>query len=207
MEKKNIPSPLGRALALIALLLLVLTTPTRANETASDACATETAALQLDSAVQGALNDMRQSITSAMQEDFFQFCSILQRACTVDLSEYSTSLPTACADAGGQIANQTAPIGLECQGKVLGIPIPGGVEVRFENLPTCVGPTCDPDNLPLLVEETVRQLLNEEVEPVIENNLQDGNCTSLESSAKRTLSWAVSLAASGLSTCWLISCF
>mmetsp|Transcript_7988 Transcript_7988/g.15246 ORF Transcript_7988/g.15246 Transcript_7988/m.15246 type:complete len:207 (+) Transcript_7988:78-698(+) len=203
MERKHISARLGKALALT--LLLVLTTAVRADETIN-VCATETAALQTDSAVQGALNDMRESISTAVQEDFFQFCSILQRSCTVDLSDYADTLPTACEEAGGQIANQTAPIGLDCTGKVLGVPIPGGVEVRFENLPTCVGPNCDPDNLPSLVEDTVQQLLTQEVQPVIEDNLQDGNCTALGSSATTRTPWmVVSLAVGGWITLWWLS--
>jgi len=213
MESKSISARVAKAfLASLSFTVLFLTTtiPTvGANEEVTgNTCAIETAALQQDSGVQSAINEMRDSISTAVQDDFFQFCSILRRACTVDLSDYSATLPAACETAGGQIANQTAPTGLECGGKVLGIPIPGGVEVRFDNLPMCVGPSCDPDNLPTLVEDTAQQLLTQEVEPVIEENLQDGNCTALGSNASTTLtlSWMASLAIGSVSTfLWLFS--
>ena len=153
-------------------------------------CASEIAALNSDPTIQQALTDLEGNISAAIQDDFYQFCSILGRECTVNLTDYySKSLPTACIDAGGQLATQTAS--LECNGKVLGIPIPGGVRVKFVDIPTCVGPSCDLKNLPTVVEDATNSALDQ-VEQLVENGLDDGNCTAAivgsSGSARQTLS-------------------
>jgi hypothetical protein len=121
---------------------------------------------------------MQDDIRTAVQDDFFQFCSVFQRSCTVDLNDYSEAVLSACTEAQGQVATQSGEQGLECTGKVVGVPIPGGVQVSFVNLPACVGPSCDPNNLPNVVDETVQQVLSQEVAPIVEQGLQDGNCTA-----------------------------
>jgi hypothetical protein len=199
--RRMIGPPLLVRAALTVLVLLVAATHAQdysANdeEEQQAACVLETAALQSDSGVEAAMREMQDSIATAIQDDFFQFCSVFQRSCTVDLNDYSESVRTACTEAEGQVATQSGEQGLECNGKVLGIPIPGGVEVSFSNVPTCVGPSCDPDNLPSVVEETIQKVLSDEVAPVVEEGLQDGNCTSVSGVAGTGNTLAVAAAVS-----------
>jgi len=147
-----------------------------------EACNSETTSLNTDPVVQAAVVDLKDTIFAAVQDDFFQFCSVFQRKCTVNLNDYSTALQSNCTAAGGQIATSSAR--LDCTGKVMGVPIPGGVGVEFANIPACVGRSCDTSRLPAVVVDSLDQILLQ-VETEVENGLEDGNCTT--SSARSSL--------------------
>jgi len=194
---------------LVMALLSLMTAPlgvvvVRAQDNVNEACASETADLNSDPVIQEAIVDLKDTVLAAVQDDFYQFCSILQRACTVDLDSYSGQLQSNCTAAGGQIATSQAE--LECRGKVLGVPIPGGVRVEFVNIPACVGTSCDVSgnlsSLPAAVEDTIDQALTQ-VEGVVESGLDDGNCTAAvlgidSAAAAASTSWFVTVASAAL---------
>jgi len=175
-------SILGRGIFVFSCLLIMLGNCQAQNTTTFNEadCTSETTSLNTDPTIEAAVSDLQTQVSTAVQDDFFSFCSILDRACTVDIDNYSSELQTSCNEAGGQIARRSAS--LECRGKVVGVPIPGGVELKFANIPACVGTSCDPDNLPQVVVDAVDAVL-QQVETVVEGGLEDGNCTAAASSS------------------------
>ena len=178
------------AVLVLSLLLSGVTLPAvqaqtdNSTSTASEECATETSTINSDPTLQQALLDLKTNISTIIEEDFYQFCSILDGGrCTVNLTTYyPETLPSACTDAGGQLAKQKAS--LHCTGKVWSIPIPGGVRLEFIDIPACVGLSCNlsgngdgSGGVPTIVEDAIEQVLDE-VGQVVESGLEDGNCTA-----------------------------
>jgi len=109
--------------------------------------------------------------------NFTDFCSIFQRKCTIDLAQYSSNLQQACQaatatvevdDGSGSGSMTTTTNGqfhdyeivIECRTDTFApdaIEIPGSVQL--DNVPTCIGQSCDPTDLPSEITELLNQLL------------------------------------------------
>ena len=167
------------------------TTTSNSTSTTDEECSTETSTINSDAALQQALVDLKTNISTALESDFYQFCSILEGGCTVNLtSYYPPSLTSDCSNLGGQLAKQRAS--LKCTGKVLGIPIPGGVKFEFVDIPACVGQSCDLSGggVPTIVEDALDQVLDE-VGQIVETGLDDGNCTAAIGSSASERRWSI----------------
>lgn len=109
-------------------------------------CIAESISLVSSQAVAGPYASLREDIENDVKADFMQFCSVFSRSCTVNVADYSADLITACTEAGGQVASKQ--VTLDCAGKLMGVPIPGGIDIHINTIPACVGASCDPENLP-----------------------------------------------------------
>lgn len=124
--------------------VLAQTTDAPASDDA--ACITESVALISGESVRGPYEDLRTAIETDVKADFMQFCSVIQRKCTVNVADYSSALESACTAEGGQIVSKQAT--LDCSGKLMNVPIPGGIDIVILNIPGCVGASCNAQDLP-----------------------------------------------------------
>mmetsp|Transcript_11246 Transcript_11246/g.26698 ORF Transcript_11246/g.26698 Transcript_11246/m.26698 type:complete len:275 (+) Transcript_11246:336-1160(+) len=152
-------------------------------------CITESTSLNKDPNVGSATQDLLTTTKEELLANFTEFCSIFQRKCTIDLSEYSSNLQQACqaatvASPDGTTTTTTTTtttngqfhdyqIVIECRTDTFApdaIEIPGSVQL--DNVPTCIGQSCDPTNLPSEITELLNQLL-ETLTTEIDNQLGD----------------------------------
>ena len=141
-------------------------------------CIMESTALNKDPNVGSATQELLTTTKDDVLANFTDFCSVLQRKCTVDLAQYSTKLQQACqstsvdveVDDGSGTGSTTTTttngqfhdyqIVIECRTDTFvpdAIEIPGSVQL--DNVPTCIGQSCDPTNLPPEITELLDQLL------------------------------------------------
>lgn len=156
-------------LATLLTILSIILCPAASEEDAT--CIAESAALVTSAAVSGPYAALRTAIETDVTEDFMQFCSVIKRTCTLDVADYSQALEAACVAEGGQIVSKEAY--LDCTGKLMNIPIPGGIDVDIFNIPGCVGASCDPQNLPAAIEavfDTAVEEVAKEVETAVEQS-------------------------------------
>jgi hypothetical protein len=132
-------------ISFVLLLVSCLLSRTLAQDD-NATCIAESLALVSNETVAGLYANLRTAIEADVKADFMQFCSVLSRSCTVNVTDYSGELTSACTEAGGQVASKQ--VTLDCEGNLMNVPIPGGIDVHIKAIPACVGASCDPDNLP-----------------------------------------------------------
>lgn len=132
-------------ISFVLLLVSCLLSRTLAQDD-NATCIAESLALVSNETVAGLYANLRTAIEADVKADFMQFCSVLSRSCTVNVTDYSGELTSACTEAGGQVASKQ--VTLDCEGNLMNVPIPGGIDIHIKAIPACVGASCDPDNLP-----------------------------------------------------------
>jgi hypothetical protein len=167
------------------LLLIIITSAQAQNTTNNDAvCIAESAALVTSAAISGPYDALRTAIETDVKDDFMQFCNVLRRTCTVNVADYSAALQTACTGEGGQIVLKEAY--LDCTGKLMNIPVPGGIDIEIFNIPGCVSANCDAENLPEAIvavfEAGVEQVATEVETAVQESDIECGTITQSQGS-------------------------
>jgi hypothetical protein len=118
-----------------------------AESTSPQTCVTESASLNTNSEVSSAVGAFQDEALSSMQ-DFVSTCNVLSHKCYKNLTTLSSAeeLISVCVAQGGKVVNQD--VRLKCEGSVDGVQIPGGFSIVADDFPTCVGTSCDPENLP-----------------------------------------------------------
>jgi len=179
----------------LSLLAFVASQGTATNTTSASTCETETLELNSNQEVSAATTALLTSTKDDILADFSGFCRIVALRCDVNLDEYSTDLKDACEQNGGQLYTTTFELACETD-TVSPIEIPG--TVALQNLPGCLGASCDLDNLPpsiLQFQEDIVAQINTEVNAVLgdmvvcvmdssEDNADgDGSSSSCQSSA------------------------
>lgn len=150
------------------------------DTTSNDAvCVAESAALVTSAAISGPYDDLRTAIETDVKDDLMQFCNVFKRTCTVNVADYSAVLQTACTGEGGQIVLKEAY--LDCTGKLMNVPVPGGIDIEIFNIPGCVSASCDAENLPEAIvavfEAGVEQVATEVETAVKESDIVCGTIT------------------------------
>ena len=145
-------------LALLLIILSIVITPA-VSQNDNSTCTTDSLALVTSNAVMGAYTDMKNAIETDVKADFMQFCSVFERTCTLNVADYSAALESACVSEGGQIVNEQAT--LDCEGKISGVPIPGGIGVEIQNIPGCIAASCDPNNLPADIKDAFAAIVDQ----------------------------------------------
>lgn len=166
--------------SLIILCCIVASTLSLAEGTNDTACIAESVALVTTTAVSEPYQELKTAIETDVKDDIMQFCNVLKRSCTVNVGDYSAALETACIQEGGQIVSKQAT--LDCQGKLMQIPIPGGIDIYINDIPGCVGASCDGQNLPSEIEAAfdtaVEQVATEVETAVAESDITCGAITT-----------------------------
>jgi len=157
-------------LATLLTILSIVLAPAASQDNAT--CIAESVVLVSDTAIAEPQGVLISTIETDVKDDFMQFCSVLERTCTVDVADYSSALEAACTAEGGQIALKKAM--LDCSGKLMNIPVPGGIDVVIDNIPGCVGASCDVDNLPPEIE-AVFGMVVEQVKTEVENAIAESD--------------------------------
>jgi hypothetical protein len=197
-------------LLLLVLLLSLLPEQSFSQEdeeyTIDVLCTAESAALNSDPDVAAAVEAFRAGALAELP-GITDFCNVLRRSCTVDLSDYSTEYRTACEDAGGQIATRDTK--LDCTGKIAGVPIPGGFDVYINKFPACVGSSCETDGLSVAVDGVIEASVTaaeEEVKQGIESAIEDGSCSGgIQDAGEDGTSFATALSLHPLVLAWVVS--
>lgn len=194
----------------LALLTLVLSLSVvvDAQDDATDeaTCIAESVALNTNTAISGPYESLRTTIEADVTNDLMQFCNIFTRTCTINVADYSSSLESACQAQGGQIAKKAAY--LDCTGKLMNIPVPGGIDVEIFNIPGCVGETCDVDNLPDAIEAVfdmaVEQVATEVETAVQQSEIECGTFTTTGGSGANGCSTLISVVSLATLFSWIL---
>jgi hypothetical protein len=119
------------------------------------ACEAESAALNTNTELSDAATALLTTTKDEIIADFSNFCTLIGRQCTVDLSEYSADFEAACAANQGQFYPQTYKLACTTD-TVSPIEIPG--TVTLNNIPGCLGASCDITNLPSSITQIQEDL-------------------------------------------------
>lgn len=144
---------------------------TGTNDDNDAICVSESTALNLNNDVASATQSLLTTTKDDVLANFTSYCSIFSRKCTIDLAQYSSELQQACSSAsvtvdgsssgttsGGQFYEQQ--IVINCRTNTAApdsIEIPGSVVL--DNLPSCIGTSCDPNNLPTMLTQILDDVL------------------------------------------------
>jgi hypothetical protein len=162
-------------ISLLSLFLITLWCPQSYSQNATDSslsCVTESASLNTNSEVSLAVGAFQVEAISSMQ-DFVSTCNIFSRRCYKNLTTLSSAeeLSSVCVAQGGQVVVQD--VRLKCEGNYQGVPVPGGFSIVADDFPTCLGTSCDPQNLPTDVT-SVFTTVTDQAKTEITNALGDG---------------------------------
>lgn len=152
MRERRKHSIMRNITALLAILSGILLYSMAQND-----CATETATLVANTLVQGAFQDLQTAIVSDLNNNLQQVCSIENLGCSVDFSGYSSTFTTVCQTANGTVMTRNVSIG--CTGSFNDVTIPVDFQLDLQNIPACVGVSCDnatsiPEEIQSNVENT-----------------------------------------------------
>jgi hypothetical protein len=125
---------------------------------ADDLCVAETGALNTNSELSAATTTLLTTTKESILADFTNFCKLIGRECAIDISDYSTEFRDLCVANQGQFYEQTYALACTTD-TVSPFEIPG--TVKLQNLPACLGASCDPDILPAAIEDVQQQLVTE----------------------------------------------
>jgi hypothetical protein len=171
-------------------------------QNSTDTCSIESALLNRNSEISDAVAAFQTEAVGSLQ-DFMKNCNLFQRRCAKDLSTLpsAVNLTEACVAEGGQVVYQDAR--LKCEGSVENVPIPGGFFVAADKFPACLGPSCDPNNLPSEVSavfSSVTDVAKAEIEKAL------GESITCEASAGMKIAIStVSLVLNTVFLSWLVS--
>ena len=115
------------------------------EQNTTNACEEETAALNTNADISAAAGTLLTSTKDTILADFSDFCKLVSRSCTVDMSVYSSEFKSACEANQGVFVEQTYTLACETD-TVSPLEIPG--RIHLEQIPSCLGSSCDPANLP-----------------------------------------------------------
>ncbi|KAI2498278.1 hypothetical protein MHU86_16205 [Fragilaria crotonensis] len=171
-------------------------------QNSTDTCTIESALLNKNSEISELTSAFQTEAVDSLK-DYMKNCNLFQRRCAKDLSTLpsAVNLTDACVAEGGQIVYED--VRLKCEGSVQNVPIPGGFSVAADKFPACLGPSCDPNNLPTAVTEVFSVVTNT-AKTEIEKALGD-SITCQESAGLRIAISTVSLVLNTVFLSWLIS--
>jgi len=155
---------------LFVVLILMGTTnlPLVASQSA---CEEETAALNTNADISAATETLLSSTKDTILADFSDFCKLVSRSCTVDMSVYSNEFKNACEANQGVFTEKS--FSLECETDTVSpLEIPGNI--NLDNIPSCLGTSCDPANLPTAIAQYETDLvdsINTEVDAALGDNV------------------------------------
>ena len=130
-----------RTTLLVFVAAVITRTSISAQQTPSEQCQSETAALASDPDLQAALEESLAPLQGGVQD----FCTIdLMDGvdCSFDFLDFPSDLEQVCVDAGGQYAENDRT--LDCS-----VTTQAGITItqdfRLSNIPQCIGQSCSPD--------------------------------------------------------------
>ena len=141
-----------KSVLLVALILIG--TPFVAGQSA---CEEETAALNTNADISAAASTLLTTTKDTILADFTDFCKLVSRSCTVDMSVYSSEFKSACEANQGVFAEKSYSLACETD-TVSPLEIPG--DINLDNIPSCLGTSCDPANLPASIAQYETDLVD-----------------------------------------------
>jgi len=125
------------------------TIPPSSGDTTDLQCEAESAVLNTNADISAATSTLLTTTKDAILADFTDFCKIIGLKCTVDMTQYSTEFRTVCEANEGQFVELTYELSCETD-TISPIEIPG--TVILNRIPSCLGISCDLENLPSTIE-------------------------------------------------------
>jgi hypothetical protein len=164
-------TPTMKYLAIALTTLFMIDMPCLAQDSA--ACVTETESLMDNNlAVESAYDALEDSLEAAISANPETYCSILNKKCSINVGDFSSSLKTTCEAEAGQFVEKD--VTATCGG-ILSSVSTSGFTIVAEAAPLCAGTSCDPDAIPTAIEAyfntTVSDIVDE-VSDVFLGNLQ-----------------------------------
>lgn len=136
-------------------------------------CEAETVVLNTNSELSAATTELLTTTKDAILADFTSFCRVIGLQCTVNIADYSKFLRELCVAQNGQLVETTYTLTCETD-TVSPIEIPG--TVNLQNIPACLGASCQADALPpsiVQVQDDVVVQINTEVDAALGDRI---NC-------------------------------